>query len=1756
MTKGGNGDGHIQFSVGMSVEQFLQGTKTVEDKIAKLNGMNLNFKFDDQGKLRDAQGRFVSMKSSLEEVAKKATEAERNVGSLGSTGSDAFRSMDVAVATVTGALATLNAALLVSFREAAKFEQAMAQLSAIAHFDTTDYNLMSGYLTDLSTKMPITAVDAAELARQAQLVGIHGVEGTQAYVDVMSKLSVVLRDVTGQGGDVEHTGEEIVKFLRSIDVKPEGMALALKETVNAMAALKTQFGVQIPQVIGLATYWSSFGAAAGYSKEQILAVSAGLVSVGARAQASGSSLTKFSQEFLEAINEGGQKAENFAAIIGTTTEEFETLARNDPYQVLIRFAQAMEEASKAGIGYDQILSKVGLKGVIVNRIFAELAKTAPNLELAMRVAQQGADDPEALAKTAEEATNNFNDRVKEFAGTFTKLKISIGNEFLPVATQFVEWSKVGIEYVQEFVDMMAAVPTPIKRAASALLLVGTGAASLKVALGVLLKMRGGVMALTGAYTALTAAQAASGAASVGGAAATTIAALGRQRAAVMAAAQGVDVFNKATAAVRVSSLAAGAASLNTVLPGTAAAAGAAGTAVTGLGLSVAGATGVILAGVAALGAWAYAAKLAKDANDAYKQSAEDSAETARTLNEQYGATANGAVEALVVLRQIKGDTERDLAAARASGDTAAISAAETRLGKVEARIALIRGDLKQTIKETREAAGDHSKEQKREAGDVVDRTVLGETRQALAKLAEELKKNGLDDVSRKIYEINVEYGKLSAKVKEQVKDEGARKQALFDINEQRKREIALVKAGLTRDSAKYLAEQQREAEKARVDAMAEGLAKMRAQRELDIDGVKRNAEEMKQKYAQVPGAAVKFEAEAQKAIKEIRASGAKADAAYLKQTVQDFQAEADKALAGSLTGFEKIDAEYQAKLAEIERKRKEAVAKVAGDKGATADINAAAGKLVQAAGNDREEERKKEQKEQAEKLRDTRRRLAEIRQAELDAVRQTAERREQILGQQRDAELFAARNNLEARYQLEVEFARRTAQARVQSLAAQTNADLSKLWNDLQDKLADPDLTKGERQSLVSGYHRDAANLKAQFSADVTEVTQQTLETITTATEAVQDARRAVADGARDLARAYLEESAATARTVAAQAQARQAVIQGLEQEVAAREANLTALRREGRGVSELQAAEKAVLDAKAKVRAAEAQDRAARAQDAQDALTRVAAQLAFAQGLTVSVAEQEALQSSIRVNLAAQAQAYVTAAQAAEAAGATQQEVSGHLDKAAELNRQIAQSSEQSRRAKLGELQAARDAEAAVTAAALTEAETYGQRKAARALTMQANANELAGLRAQIALYRAQGRSQADLNPLLERERTLHRENVQLGKEQYADTKALVQMQRDLTDRLRDFNAGMQEHVVASWGVQFASATRDAEQALGRAGASSAKLRDELARLAPGGKVAEGAIGDVGDAMERASSDTSKAAAAVAKLKGIYDALKSSAEGLSGALGDLATRADDQQTLEGLFTQAQANRTQAIENLKTVGEKYGRESVQYAEAMQQVAAADAAVAEADKTRTENRKREIQDQIDRRARDFEQQYRVFGPPALAQQAFDLEQKQLSDQLTKLDDDLKARTTALGQSTLQSLGGALELVGTLTTGAQQVNASVTDLTGKLSDLAKGTKVPVDLRLDPEKVADVGQSMGRAFVGAITPLFAQMLSTERQAPTLATIGAAQTPGVVNNTSYTVSIDSRTVQSNPDIQRLIKQLCDAIPGVQATKRAVNGG
>lgn len=226
-------------------------------------------------------------------------------------------------------------------------------------------------------------------------------------------------------------------------------------------------------------------------------------------------------------------------------------------------------------------------------------------------------------------------------------------------------------------------------------------------------------------------------------------------------------------------------------------------------------------------------------------------------------------------------------------------------------------------------------------------------RQALEGRAFELRLRGMTDLQADLARLDKEFDDLREKFKKLFYVDGklldpaqtpALRQGLSDLDAQKAAEQANVRKKYAADAAKTARDAAVEAQRAEIEAMREGAAKRTAQRQLELDEIRRAAAEKVKALADFPQRQREVEAAAQREIAAKRRLWAQEDAQAARENqkrVQDaVRAARDATIAAMRDGYAKEEAQRKAALDDLRTDLAERV-RLEQDPGVKAQLQAA-----------------------------------------------------------------------------------------------------------------------------------------------------------------------------------------------------------------------------------------------------------------------------------------------------------------------------------------------------------------------------------------------------------------------------------------------------------------------------------------------------------------------------------------------------------------------------------------------------------------------------------------------------------------------------------------------------------------------------------------------------------------------------------------------------------------------------------------------
>lgn len=289
-----------------------------------------------------------------------------------------------------GFTAPMVAAGTFALKSAINFESAFTGVQKTV--DATEGQLASlrQGIIDMANELPASREEIAGIAEMAGQLGIQ-VNNIEDFTGVIVDLGVA----TNLAGE---EGAQMLARFANITGMPQtqfrNMASSIVELGNNSATTESEIANMALRIAGA-------GTTVGLSEAQILGLSAALSSVGVYAEMGGSAFSSTLLRMQSAIQQGGEKLDNFARIAGMANDEFAALFQADSAEALTRFVEGVGRATDAGEGLTSVLGSVGISEIRARDAISRLAGANDLLRRSLAMGVDSWDENIAATREAE-----------------------------------------------------------------------------------------------------------------------------------------------------------------------------------------------------------------------------------------------------------------------------------------------------------------------------------------------------------------------------------------------------------------------------------------------------------------------------------------------------------------------------------------------------------------------------------------------------------------------------------------------------------------------------------------------------------------------------------------------------------------------------------------------------------------------------------------------------------------------------------------------------------------------------------------------------------------------------------------------------------------------------------------------------------------------------------------------------------------------------------------------------------------------------------------------------------------------------------------------------------------------------------------------------------------------------------------------------------------------------------------------------------
>nr|DAW15500.1 MAG TPA: tail tape measure [Caudoviricetes sp.] len=356
-------------------------------------------------------------------------------------------------------------------------ERAFADVKRTAQGTTNDLNELRKAYTDLSTQKVVTPF--ADLAK----IGTLGAQMNIPTKDLKDFTTAVAEFSTVTEMDVEAATTAFGRFgqmIGGLQESSKGAGDGYKILANQVADLGAKSVATEPEIANMMVSIAAQGKSAGFTQNQILALSSTLSSLAIPKEWARGSLQRIFNSINSAAAEGGDAMHTYAQAVGVTDAEFQKLWRDDPNKVFQGMLQNL-----AGIGDKvqkaQAIKDLGFKNVRDVELLSRMSNSVGLYVEQLEEAEKASKNTSFIDNSMSIITDTLSAKLQQFQNALQNAGAAMNSSFMVPMKAIVSVATMAV-------NAFAKLPAPIQAFVGALTAVGIARAGMVATKAALVSM--------------------------------------------------------------------------------------------------------------------------------------------------------------------------------------------------------------------------------------------------------------------------------------------------------------------------------------------------------------------------------------------------------------------------------------------------------------------------------------------------------------------------------------------------------------------------------------------------------------------------------------------------------------------------------------------------------------------------------------------------------------------------------------------------------------------------------------------------------------------------------------------------------------------------------------------------------------------------------------------------------------------------------------------------------------------------------------------------------------------------------------------------------------------------------------------------------------------------------------------------------------------------------------------------------------------
>ena len=329
-------------------------------------------------------------------------------------------------------------------KAAINFDTALANVRKTSDLTEQQLQKLADSALDLSTKQPVTAETILNIEALGAQLGVTN-ENLESFAKVVSGLDIATNM------DFETAGSQMAQFANITEMtqdKFENYGSTIVDLGNHLATTESD-------ISNMALRLAGAGTAANFSQAEILGMSGAMSSLGIKAEAGGSAMTRIIQDISKNVANGSGVVKEYARVAGVSADEFSNMWRNKPMEAIELLVEGLRKLNDSGTDMNVTLEKLGIKNVRNSDVMRRLAGAGDLLRESVDRANTAWEQNSALQNEVDQRNESMASRLQVLKNKVDEIAITVGRPLVDAVIDALNACQPLIDGVANLADGFA-----------------------------------------------------------------------------------------------------------------------------------------------------------------------------------------------------------------------------------------------------------------------------------------------------------------------------------------------------------------------------------------------------------------------------------------------------------------------------------------------------------------------------------------------------------------------------------------------------------------------------------------------------------------------------------------------------------------------------------------------------------------------------------------------------------------------------------------------------------------------------------------------------------------------------------------------------------------------------------------------------------------------------------------------------------------------------------------------------------------------------------------------------------------------------------------------------------------------------------------------------------------------------------------------------------------------------------------------------